>query len=577
MNLLDKIPGKSGAQHAPRKPKRPDQQQYRANLFGNPPATEDSANRDVIPPSDPNDVHWLQVDIDQIDLYNKNPRRQENTKFRLIKDSIRDAGLKDPITITRRPGDQKYTVKAGGNTRLRAIKELWHETQDPIFKTLTKCFFEPWVSEAEALTGHLIENDNRADLTFIDRALSIHDVRLMLQEEAGEDLSQRGLSKALSDRGYKISQPMISKMDYAREVLFPVIPYALESGMGKHMVENFQKLDRVTKAIWDGYELGSEDAYRAKWNEVIIEHNDPDLGFDLIERDLCDMLVRETDQDVQRIRIEFDMRKNGHPGPFDDLHEKFDPEQAQAEAEKQWGHDQPKQQRKPRKSVDQNITTKDGPGQSPVATTPKWDPKTPTNDTPDPDSILIDTVMIENRAALLSGAAPYLRKSENDPKKSVPTALEELRSEAARLASAILKPWGFQRNIIAVENGCGYILEDLATKTEMKLRKIPEENQVTCASLLWHLFALSQVTTAPWEYVKPFYETESALYELLSGKKSGQRPGDDIICPHPGDFGYQLWGMVTEDSWEHLMALHEVHRQMARWTIDNQTSLWSKL
>jgi hypothetical protein len=41
-----------------------------------------------------------------------------NTKFNEIKASIRASGLRNPFTVTRRPGESHFVVEAGGNTRL---------------------------------------------------------------------------------------------------------------------------------------------------------------------------------------------------------------------------------------------------------------------------------------------------------------------------------------------------------------------------------------------------------------------------------------------------------------------------
>jgi len=38
--------------------------------------------------------------------------------------------LDNPPVLTRRPGDEKYMLASGGNTRLAILNELWQETQD---------------------------------------------------------------------------------------------------------------------------------------------------------------------------------------------------------------------------------------------------------------------------------------------------------------------------------------------------------------------------------------------------------------------------------------------------------------
>ena len=72
----------------------------------------------------------LELDVDDIRPYDRNPRRTVNAKFAEIKESIRASGIRNPLTVTRRPGDEHFIVEAGGNTRLTAVQQLWAETQD---------------------------------------------------------------------------------------------------------------------------------------------------------------------------------------------------------------------------------------------------------------------------------------------------------------------------------------------------------------------------------------------------------------------------------------------------------------
>src|SRR3546814_4247422 len=82
----------------------------------------------------------------------------------LIKASIRERGLDAAPAITRRPGEDHYIIRNGGNTRLAILRELWSETKDEQFFRIS-CLFRPWPSRGEVvmLTGHLAENELRGD------------------------------------------------------------------------------------------------------------------------------------------------------------------------------------------------------------------------------------------------------------------------------------------------------------------------------------------------------------------------------------------------------------------------------
>ncbi len=128
------------------------------------------------------------------------PRRVPNPPY--AQTSIRKKrGLDDPIGITRRPGDDLYTVRAGGNTRLSILKELWQETGDSAFSR-AYCVFVPWTCESDCITGHLIENELRGELVFVDKANALKGLLAQLEAESGDPLSRNEFLRRLAEIGY---------------------------------------------------------------------------------------------------------------------------------------------------------------------------------------------------------------------------------------------------------------------------------------------------------------------------------------------------------------------------------------
>ena len=125
--------------------------------------------KDLPEQADPRHDCQIEVKVEEIRPYEHNPRRANNAKFAEIKESIRATGIRNPLTVTRRPGEKHFVIEAGGNTRLLAVQQLWAETRDPRFEKLT-VLFRPWRSDAHVLVAHLIENEQRGELTFWDRA-----------------------------------------------------------------------------------------------------------------------------------------------------------------------------------------------------------------------------------------------------------------------------------------------------------------------------------------------------------------------------------------------------------------------
>jgi ParB family protein of integrating conjugative element (PFGI_1 class) len=160
----------------------------------------------------------IELGIEEIRPYEHNPRRTTNAKFDDIKESIRAGGLRTPITVTQRPGEAHYIVEAGGNTRLLALRELWSETKDSKFRRL-QVLYRPWQSERHVLTAHLIENEQRGDMSFWDRATGIVALKARLEAEQGRALTIRPLEDALHGIGLAVNTATLALYLYATERL----------------------------------------------------------------------------------------------------------------------------------------------------------------------------------------------------------------------------------------------------------------------------------------------------------------------------------------------------------------------
>ena len=161
--------------------------------------------------------------ITDIQPYEKNPRQAANPLFDTIKASIRQRGMDAPLTVTRRPGATHYVVAAGGNTRLLAQLQLWQETADPRFETVP-VVIKAWRSESDVLAGHLIENEQRADMTFWDKARGVVALKTELEQEGATALSLRQWESALADLGLPIGKNVLSSYLFAVERLAPLGP-----------------------------------------------------------------------------------------------------------------------------------------------------------------------------------------------------------------------------------------------------------------------------------------------------------------------------------------------------------------
>jgi len=143
------------------------------------------------PPDAPTPERYRQLGVDEVDVYENNPRTTEHGEYENIKAAFMTGGIDTVmLQVTRRPGSDRYVLAFGANTRLRIIKDLWAETGDKRFEAV-RCIEVPWGGEIWLQTNHLIENTNRNDMCFWDTAKAFVDLHAKLEAAQGSEISQR--------------------------------------------------------------------------------------------------------------------------------------------------------------------------------------------------------------------------------------------------------------------------------------------------------------------------------------------------------------------------------------------------
>ena len=269
----------------------------------------ETASSTVVRPGsgDPTVSTAMQVDITRIRPYPRNPRRVRNTEYERIKASMRVNGMTQPLVITRAPGEETYTVAAGGNTRLQILDELYQETGSERFRQV-HCHFVPWTSESDVLLAHLRENDLRGPLRFIDRARAIREIQRLIETETGS-LSLRQLSQALAERGYQVSPALLSQMAYAVDMLLPLIPQALEAGMGQPQVQRIRTLEHAAGRLWDGH-LADTEPFAPVFAALCRRQDGPDWDLQRLRRALELEIAERADLSLQQVSLALDALLN---------------------------------------------------------------------------------------------------------------------------------------------------------------------------------------------------------------------------------------------------------------------------
>ncbi|MGZ0717705.1 ParB family protein [Pseudomonas gessardii] len=248
--------------------------------------------------------------LDETLPYDENPRTTRNPKYDDIKESIRNRGLDTPPPVTRKPGEEKYRIRNGGNTRLAILNELYRETGDEKFFKF-HCLFRPWDAvrgEIISLTGHLAENDLQGQLLFIERAIGVDKARALYEEEAGESISQSELSRRLKADGYPVSQPHISRMQDTIRYLLPAIPALLYSGLGVDRISKLLSLRKTALQCWERNYQEQEQhlEFDTLFQDVLsqFEGDAEEFLFQRFQDELIDQLKKPLNLGYEKILLE---------------------------------------------------------------------------------------------------------------------------------------------------------------------------------------------------------------------------------------------------------------------------------
>ena len=219
-------------------------------------------------------------------------------------------GVEIPFVVSKIPGDSLYTLQAGGNTRLEILQKL-HENDVKQFKKVP-CILKDWHGEAEALIAHLQENDIRGDLMFIEKAQAVMALRDMLAVEIkNKKLTQRNFSKFLREKGFGISQTLISYMEYAVHRLYPLMPVALDAGLGKNSVQQIRSLERTAETIWNQYSTDGFVDFTEMFDSLCKRHDQVDWDYENLKYDVENELTQATDFELHTLKWMLEERFDG--------------------------------------------------------------------------------------------------------------------------------------------------------------------------------------------------------------------------------------------------------------------------
>jgi hypothetical protein len=412
---------------------------------------------------------------------------------------------------------------------------------------------KPWTREADVLLAHLKENDLRGELTFLDKALAVADARRFFAEGTEEPLTQAGLAEVLQRHGYGLSQGLISQMAYAVERLVPLLPQALQGGIGRPQVAKIRALDRAARAIWLDRGADTEAEYDQAFEALCRRYDSPDWDIASLRRALEAEIAERADISIHAVSLEIDARMSGRqvesrtrPMTFDDT----EPD-GKADQRERDGTDA----KKPSQTVRESASASPSPSDGMSGTLPE--PSTSGH----PLAERVADAEEEASPAVISSPPPR-------------ADLKSLRARLWTLASRLAQRNGLSDLVQPISGrGLGFVLHDVPDPALVD--QLDEDALAQVSMVWWYLAACAELTVAPLDALLPALPEESVLRRALVDQDAGLLFAS-VWTLDPGHMGYRLWRRLDDRDWQDLLALMDTYRALRRTAAPDDKALWSR-
>ena len=489
----------------------------------------------------------MRVAVTRIHSYERNPRQNKNPEYDRIKASILVSGLDQPLVITQRPGEQDYIVQAGGNTRLEILKELFEASGDERFQWLY-CRFVEWDQESSVLLAHLRENELRGSLPFVDRARAVMEIKSLIAEELDvSSVPLRKLESFLVEHGYFASHTLISLMAYAVTVLLPILPIALDCGLGKPQVERIRMLERVGRKVWELRSAGPDDEFDGIFEALCRRYDSVDWQIEPL-RDAIEIEIAEAAEiSIQVVRMEFDCRLAGNEPQIPDfVHEDEWPEE-----------------NFPVAARDEAPTVSDAERKS----------RSTTNAGPDEDrdaEPAEGSADMDEQSAATHNAEALFRRIGIPSKSRMP--MHFLRETAFTLAHRLAERHGLGDLVAPLSDiGLGFLLRDVPPAA--LIDPLDEDMLAQVSTMWWQLVAFAEMTMAPAELLAETLNKASPFNTAGQGNAPFALT-DTVLKLDPGSQAHQFWRQLNHVDWCDWLCLAHNYREMHRMARLLKKPLW---
>jgi len=499
-------------------------------------------------------LELVTLDVARINPYEHNPRRGPNVEYDRIKASIRSDGLSQPLVVTQRPGETDFILYAGGNTRLRILKELLEEAGDRRFAAVP-CVIRPWSREADVLLAHLKENDLRGELTFVDKALAVADAKRLLEEAAEESFTQAQLADVLRKCGYALSQGLISQMAYAVERLRPILSQALEGGLGRPQVAKIRALERAARAIWVERSVDTEAEYDQAFDTLCRRYDTSEWDIANLRRALEAEIAERADASIHAVSLEIDSRLLGRH---------VEPSVRHASSKDDRSNDERTE-----------AGRKGTPGRTQASRVPEAKARLPRDD---PGGSVAEAATGQGYKDPAPHQTPEGDSEDENPVVATGSSawadLKSLRARLWTLASRLAQRNGLGDLVHPLSgHGLGFVLRDVPDPALVD--QLDEDALAQVSMVWWHLAACSELTVAPLDALLSALPEETVLRRALVEQDAGLLFAS-VWTLDPGHMAYRLWRRLDDRDWQDLLGLMDTYRALHRTAAADNKILWSR-
>jgi hypothetical protein len=169
-----------------------------------------------------------------------------NPRYAEIKESIRVQGITNQLSVTKHPITGKFIPFAGGNTRIRILKELFAETGDIKYKNLDVVVM-PFTDHLSLLVNHFAENELRGDVSFWEKAKGILMVKSELQTDHDRFVTAIDVQKVAKAKGLDFSLRVLQLYFFATDKLAPIGPWLEFKSTQVSLSPTWGELEKICK------------------------------------------------------------------------------------------------------------------------------------------------------------------------------------------------------------------------------------------------------------------------------------------------------------------------------------------